>query len=59
MMYTVCVTILNTINVDASSEEDAINKVKSNLINTKQIKQTDPVTFSIAKEVDLEDSKHE
>ena len=57
MKYTVCIETLNTIYVEAISEEDAIKKVRSALIARKQIRETDPVTFSVAKEVVLEDIK--
>lgn len=57
MKYTVCIETLNTIDVEAISEEDAIKKVRSALIAQKQMRETDPVTFSVAKEVVLEDIK--
>ena len=59
MKYSVCVETLNIIEIEATSEDDAIKKVRSALIAQKQIKETDPVTFSIAKEVVLEDEKNE
>lgn len=59
MQYSVCVETLNIIKVEATSEDDAIKKVRSALIAQKQIKETDPVTFSVAKEVVLEDTKNE
>ena len=59
MKYTVCVERLNIIEIEAISEDDAIEKVRSTLVAQKQIKETDPVTFSVAKEVILEDTKNE
>lgn len=59
MKYSVCVEILNIIEVEATSEDDAIKKARSVLITQKQIRETDPVTFSVAKEVVLEDIKNE
>lgn len=59
MKYSVCVETLNIIEIEAVSEDDAIKKVRSVLIAQKQMKETDPVTFSIAKEVVLEDVKNE
>ena len=59
MKYSVCVETLNIIEIEAVSEDDAIKKVRSILIAQKQMKETDPVTFSIAKEVVLEDIKNE
>ena len=59
MKYNVCVEVLNIIEVEANSKEDAINKVKYGLIAQKQIKEADPVKFSIAEEVNLEDVKNE
>ena len=59
MQYSVCVETLNIIKVEATSEDDAIKKVRSALITQKQIKETDPVIFSVAKEVILEDTKNE
>jgi hypothetical protein len=59
MQYSVCVETLNIIKVEATSEDDAIKKVRSALIAQKQMKETDPVTFSVAKEVVLEDTKNE
>ena len=60
MKYNVCVEILNIIEIEATSEDDAIEKVRSALIAQKQIKETDPVTFSVAEEVVLEeDAKDE
>ena len=59
MKYSVCVETLNIIEIEAVSEDDAIKKVRSVLIAQKQMKETDPVTFSIAKEVVLEDIKNE
>ena len=59
MKYSVCVQTLNIIEVEATSEDDAIKKVRSALVAQKQMNETDPVTFSIAKEVDLEDLKDE
>lgn len=57
MKYSVCVEMLNIIEVDAISEDDAIKKARSVLITQKQIRETDPVTFSVAKEAVLEDKK--
>ena len=59
MKYSVCVETLNIIEIEAISEDDAIKKVRSVLIAQKQMKETDAVTFSIAKEVVLEDIKNE
>ena len=59
MKYSVCVETLNIIEIEAVSEDDAIKKVRSVLIAQIQMKETDPVTFSIAKEVVLEDVKNE
>lgn len=59
MKYKVCVEIINIIEIDANSKEDAINKVKSGLVAQKQIKEADPVRFSIVEEVVLEDVKNE
>ena len=59
MKYKVCIEMLNIVEVDAISEDDAIKKVKSSLIMQKQIKETDPVTFSVAREIILENVKNE
>jgi hypothetical protein len=59
MKYKVCIEMLNIVEVDAISEDDAIKKVKSSLIMQKQIKETDPVTFSVAREIILENVKDE
>ena len=59
MKYSVCVETLNIIEIEAVSEDDAIKKVRSVLIAQKQMKETDAVTFSIAKEVILEVLKNE
>ena len=59
MKYSVCVETLNIIEIEAVSEDDAIKKVRSVLIAQKQMKETDQVKFSIAKEVVLEDIKNE
>lgn len=59
MKYSVCVETLNIIEIEAVSEDDAIKKVRSALIAQKQMKETDPVTFSVAKEIILEDTKNE
>jgi hypothetical protein len=59
MKYKVCVETINIIEIDANSKEDAINRVKSGLVAQKQIKQADPVRFSVIEEVNLEDIKNE
>jgi len=59
MQYSVCIETLNIIKVEATSEDDAIKRVRSALVAQKQIKETDPITFSVAKEVILEDVKNE
>ena len=59
MKYKVCIETINMIEIDANSEEDAINKVKSGLVAQKQIKGADPVRFSVIEEVNLEDDKNE
>lgn len=59
MKYSVCVEMLNIIEVEAISEDDAIEKARSALITQKQIRETDPVTFSVAKEAVLEETKNE
>lgn len=56
MKYKVCVETINIIEIDANSEEDAINKVRSGLIAQKQIKGADPIRFSV---IELEDVKNE
>lgn len=53
MKYTVFVSIPNKIEIDAISEEDAIRKVRDNLIATKQIKPADYVKISVATEVNV------
>lgn len=57
--YTVCVETLNIIEIEAFSEDDAINKIRFALIAQKRIKETDPVKFSVAKEAVLEETKNE
>lgn len=59
MKYKVCVETVNIIEIDANSKEDAINKVRSGLVTQKQIKEADPVRFSIIEEANLEDIKNE
>jgi len=59
MKYKVCVEIINMIEIDADSKEDAINKVKFGLIAQRQIKEADPIRFSVIEEVNLEDIKDE
>lgn len=59
MKYKVCVETINVIEIDANSKEDAVNKVKSVLVAQKQIKEADPIRFSIIEEVNLEDTKNE
>ena len=59
MKYKVCVETINIIEIDANSKEDAINRVRSGLVAQKQIKEADPVRFSIVEEVNLEDIKNE
>ena len=57
--YTVCVETLNIIEIEAFSEDDAINKIRSALIAQKRIRETDPVKFSVANEAVLEETKNE
>lgn len=57
--YTVCVETLNIIEIEAFSEDDAINKIRFALIAQKRIKETDLVKFSVAKEAVLEETKNE
>ena len=59
MKYKVCIEVINIIEVDANSKEDAINRVKSGLVAQKQIKETDPIRFSVIEEANLEDIKNE
>lgn len=59
MKYKVCVETINIIEIDANSKEDAINRVRSGLVAQKQIKEADPVRFSVVEEVNLEDNKNE
>lgn len=59
MKYKVCVETINVIEIDANSKEDAINKIKSGLVAQKQIKEADPIRFSVIEEVNLEDVKNE
>jgi hypothetical protein len=59
MKYKVCVETINIIEIDANSKEDAINRVKSGLVAQKQIKEADPIRFSIIEEGNLEDVKNE
>ena len=56
MKYKVCDETIKIIEIDANSEEDAINKVRSGLIAQKQIKGADPIRFSV---IELEDVKNE
>ena len=50
MKYTVFVSVPNTIEIEANSEEDAKQKVLGNLISTKQIKPADYVEIKVAEE---------
>ena len=50
MKYTVCMEIFETIDVDANSEEEAVEKVKAVLMAQRRMKSTDPVKFSVAQE---------
>jgi ribosomal protein L20A (L18A) len=59
MKYKVCVETINIIEIDANSKEDAINRVRSGLVAQKQIKEADPIRFSVIEEVNLEDVKNE
>lgn len=59
MKYKVRIETINIIEIDANSEEDAINRVRSGLVAQKQIKETDPIRFSVIEEVNLEDTKNE
>ena len=59
MKYKVCIETINIIEIDANSKEDAINRVRSGLVTQKQIKEADPVRFSVVEEVSLEDVKNE
>lgn len=59
MKYKVCVETINIIEIDANSKEDAINRVRSGLVAQKQIKEADPVKFSVIEETNLEDVKNE
>lgn len=59
MKYKVCVEAISIIKIDANSKEDAINRVRSGLVAQKQIKETDPIKFSVVEEVNLEETKSE
>lgn len=59
MKYKVCVETINIIEIDANSKEDAIDRIRSGLVTQKQIKEADPIKFSIIEEVNLEDIKNE
>jgi hypothetical protein len=59
MKYKVCVETINIIEIDANSKEDAINRVKSRLVAQRQIREADPIRFSVVEEVNLEDTKNE
>lgn len=59
MKYKVCVETINIIEIDANSKEDAINRVRSGLVAQKQIKEADPIRFSVIEEGNLEDVKNE
>lgn len=59
MKYKVCVETINIIEIDANSKEDAINRVRFGLVAQKQIKEADPIKFSVVEEVNLEDVKNE
>lgn len=59
MKYKVCIETTNVFEIDAKSKEDAINKIRSGLVAQKQIKEADPIRFSIVEEVNLEDIKNE
>jgi hypothetical protein len=59
MKYKVCVEVVNIIEVDANSTEDAINKVRSGLVAQKQIKEADPIRFSVVEEVDFKEVENE
>ena len=44
------VRIMNILEVDASSEEDAIKRIKQQLVASKQIKENDPVEITVVSE---------
>ena len=53
MKYTVFVSIPTKVEVEALNEEDAIKKVRDNLIATKQIKPLDYIDISVAAEISV------
>lgn len=52
-VYKIAVEILNVLDVDANSEEEAIARVTQNLVASKQIKECDPVKIYVIKEQSL------
>lgn len=53
MKYKVMIEIPNIVEVEASSPEKAEEIVRDNLINTKQIKPTDPIKIFAIQETNI------
>ncbi len=53
MRYLVEIITTKIVEIDASSEEDAIESVKNTLINTQQMKPCDPIDFKVVEEVKI------
>ena len=51
MEYRVLVEVPTLVTIDAVDEEDAIGKVKADLINNGQIKPADPIKITVVMEV--------
>lgn len=49
--FKVCVTFREVVEVEAESEDGAVEKVRGQLISSKQLKPADPVEFSVITEI--------
>lgn len=53
MKYSAIIKVPTVVEIEASSEEDAVSLIRENLIQTQQIKPADPVDISVVAEVKL------
>ena len=53
MKYKVAVEVLNIIECEAETEEQAIKNVRDNLVASKQIKECDPVKIYVVEGKEL------
>lgn len=58
MEYIVCIETFTSTTIEANSEEEAVKKVRDNLIAQKQMKECDPIKISVAREARLKDGKY-